>query len=70
MADPVRNNDRVTFLARADECRAEADAALLDNVRDRCLRSEAAWRDLASRAERTQTMRATLLAAKAAESAA
>ncbi len=50
--------DRETFLARAAEARRDADAAMLDNVRDRCLRSEAAWSDMAARAERTEKMRA------------
>ncbi|HET9810727.1 MAG TPA: hypothetical protein VFP53_03400 [Sphingomicrobium sp.] len=58
--------DRETYLARAAEAREQADAATLDNVRNRCLRSEAAWMQMAERAERTETMRATLLAAKAA----
>lgn len=58
--------DRETFLARAAQARADADAAKLDNVRERCLRSEAAWNDMAERAERTEKMRATLEAAKAA----
>ena len=44
--------------------RAEADAALaastsLDNVRDRALRSEKAWRSMADRAERTAVERKT-----------
>ncbi len=40
----------------------EADAALLDNVRDRCQRAADAWRVLADRMERADTMRATRLA--------
>ena len=44
--------------------RAEADAALaastsLDNVRDRALRSEKAWRAMDDRAERTVVERKT-----------
>lgn len=62
--------DRETYLARAAEARAEADAATLDNVRDRCLRSAAAWNEMAARAERTERMRATLLADKARAAAA
>ena len=62
--------DRETYLARAAESRAEADAATLDNVRDRCLRSEAAWNAMAARAERTEEMRQTLLAEKAKAAAA
>jgi len=58
--------DRETFLARAAEARANADSALLDNVRDRCLRSEAAWSEMAARAERTEKMRAARDAEKAA----
>ena len=59
--------DRETYLARAAEARRDADAATLDNVRERCLRAEAAWAAMAARAERTEKMRATLLADKAAE---
>jgi hypothetical protein len=66
LADPVRHKDRDIYLARADEARAEAAAATLANVRDRCLRAEAAWREMAARAERTDQMRANLLASKAA----
>ena len=62
--------DRETYLARAAEARAHADAATLDNVRERCLRSEAAWTEMAARAERTERMRATLLADKARAAAA
>lgn len=58
--------DRETYLARAAEAREAAEAATLDNVRERCLRSEEAWTLMANRAERTEKMRATLLAAKAA----
>ena len=60
-------SDRQTFLSRAAEARADADAALLDNVRERCLRSEAAWSEMAARAERTENMRAAREAEKAAE---
>lgn len=49
--------DHETFHARAAECRAEAAAATLDNVRDRCLRAEAAWLQMADRAQRTERMR-------------
>jgi len=60
--------DRETYLMRAAEARSDAEAALLDNVRQRCLRSEAAWTEMAERAERTEAMRRTLEAAKAAAS--
>jgi hypothetical protein len=52
--------------ARAVQARAEADAATLDNVRERCLRAEAAWIAMAERGERADTMRATVAAAKQA----
>lgn len=54
------------YQQRAAEARADADAAILDNVRDRCLRAEAAWQAMAERAARTERMRATLEAHKAA----
>lgn len=62
--------DRETYLARAAEARAQAEAATLDNVRDRCRRSEAAWTEMADRAERTEKMRQTLIADKAKAAAA
>jgi len=58
--------DREIYLTRAAEAREAAEAATLDNVRQRCLRSEEAWMLMADRAERTEKMRATLLAAKSA----
>ena len=58
--------DRETYLARAAEAREAAAKATLDNVRERCLRSEEAWMLMADRAARTEKMRATLLASKAA----
>jgi hypothetical protein len=54
------------YVARAAEARADADAATLDNVRNRCLRSEAAWRDMADRAARTDRIREKHVAEKAA----
>lgn len=54
------------YLARAEQARADADAATLDNVRDRCLRSEAAWTQLAERAAKTEQLRVAHEAAKAA----
>ena len=57
------------YLARAAEARADADAATLDNVRDRCLRSEAAWMGMAARAERSEKAREKLLEEKAAAAA-
>ena len=54
------------YQARAAEAKQEAEAATLDNVRDRALRSEAAWSGMADRAGRTDRMRARLSAEKAA----
>ena len=63
------------YQARAVDARADADAASLDNVRERCLRAAAAWQNMADRAARTSKMRdrqeaeksAARLAAEAAE---
>ncbi|QJU56359.1 hypothetical protein HL653_07045 [Sphingomonas sp. AP4-R1] len=52
--------------ARAAQARAEADAATLANVRERCLRAEAAWIAMAEHGERADVMRATLAAAREA----
>ena len=54
------------FMTRAAEARRDAEAATLANVRERCLRSEAAFLDMAARAERSNRMRAKLEAEKAA----
>lgn len=56
--------DRETYLERAAEARAAAASTLLQNVRDRCLRSEAAWMEMAARAERTSSMQQSQLADK------
>jgi len=53
-------------LDRAADARADADAALLDNVRDRWLRSEASWRAMAGRAADIEETRARVAAGKAA----
>jgi hypothetical protein len=58
------------YLARAGEARADAEAASLDNVRDRCLRAAAAWDAMAARAQRSDTHRARLEAEKGAAAAA
>jgi len=54
------------YLARAADCRRDAKAATLANARDRFLTSEATWRQLASRAARTEAMHSKLIADKAA----
>ena len=44
MGEPVRQlKDRELYRLRAEQARAEADQATLENVRERCLRAEAAW---------------------------
>ena len=48
---------REFYLTRADECAAEAAAAPLENVRERALRSEAAWRAMAQRMQRVEAQR-------------
>ncbi len=53
------------YAARAAQCRAEAEAATLVNVRDRCLSAASAWDDMADRVHRTQTYRAEDAARKA-----
>ena len=70
MVEPVsvrQLKDRDVYRLRAEQARAEADEATLANVRDRCLRAEAAWMEMATRADRTEKMRADLAAAKAAQ---
>ncbi len=58
MAGPIiRNSNLHFFLARADQARAEAEAATLDHVRERCRRSEAAWTALADKARRSEKLR-------------
>ena len=54
------------YRARAEQARADADAATLEHVRERCLRSEAAWQALANRAARAEDMRERLAAEKEA----
>ena len=58
MAGPiVRSSTLQFFLARAEQARAEAEAATLELVRERCRRSEAAWSDLADTAQRGERLR-------------
>jgi hypothetical protein len=53
----VRNTNREFYVARAAEARAQAEAATLGHVRERCLRSEAAWTAMAERAERSEKLK-------------
>ena len=69
MVEPVsarQLKDREVYLLRAEQARADADEATLENGRERGLRAEAAWMEMAARADRTEKMRASQLAAKAA----
>lgn len=54
------------YLARAAESARDAENATLDNVRERCRRSEAAWRSMAERIARGEAMRDGIAAEKAA----
>jgi len=53
------------YTKRAAECRGEAEAATLVNVRDRCLGAAVAWEDMAHRAQLTEIYRANDAARKA-----
>ena len=55
------------FRERAREAAEEARAATLGNVRDRALRSEAAWQEMADRAESVAENRSELARRKSAE---
>ena len=59
-------NDAAYFRAQADRARADADAAQLDNVKDRAMRSVAAFEAMATSAERVTRLRADREAATAA----
>jgi len=50
--------DREIYLTRAAEARDAADAATLENVRQRCRRSEEAWMLMADRAQRSEQLKA------------
>ena len=47
-----------SYRGYAEKAQSEADAATLDNVRDRNLRAAAAWTQMAERQERTDRARA------------
>lgn len=55
------------YMARAAEARAEAEAAVLDNVRERALRSAAAWEAMADRSSAIATAREAREAEKSAD---
>jgi hypothetical protein len=52
------------YLDRSDDARREAEAATLDNVRDRAQRSSDAWAAMARRAAKTEAFRAVRKAAE------
>ncbi len=58
------------FTARADAAQAEADAATLDNVRERSLRAQQAWNTMAQRSIRSEGARDAREAAAATAQAA
>lgn len=49
--------DSETFTAHAARCHQEAEDAVLENVRERALRSEAAWTLMAQRSLKTEASR-------------
>ncbi|MBY0581829.1 MAG: hypothetical protein K2P68_02775 [Sphingomonas sp.] len=51
------SNDAAFYRARAEAEQANAQAATLDNVRDRCTRAAHAWEQMAERAEQTRDQR-------------
>ena len=53
----LKSSNLQFFLARADQARVEGEAATLEQVRERCRRSEAAWAALAHKAERSERLR-------------
>ena len=57
------------FRARAEAAGVEADSATLEHVRERCLRSEAAWNALADKARRGERLREQEKERKAAQAA-
>ena len=52
---------------RAADCRREADASSLVNVRERCLSAALAWDQMADRVRRTESFRAQDAARKSGE---
>ena len=65
MANSVVTTQPEYFRAQAETMHEQAEAAVLGNVRDRCLRSAAAWTEMAERAERHRHSVARTAAAKA-----
>jgi len=63
----VVGNQLSFYRARVEQARAEGEAATLEHVRERCRRSQDAWQQLATRAEKSELLRAAEAARKAAE---
>jgi hypothetical protein len=55
------------YRARVEQARAEAEAATLEHVRERCRRSQDAWALLAARAEKSENLRNAEAQRKAAQ---
>jgi hypothetical protein len=53
----IRSSSSEFFRTRAEQARAEGEAAMLNHVRERCHRSEAAWTALAEKAARGEQLR-------------
>ncbi len=51
------SNTLEMYRAQAAKAQADADAATLENVRERCQRSATAWAEMAERAERVEKLR-------------
>ena len=67
MSGPVvRSSNLEFFRARAAQAHADGEAATLDNVRERCRRSEEAWMSLADKAERSERMKESEIERRAA----
>lgn len=63
----IRSSSVQFFLARVEQAQTEGEEATLDQVRERCRRSEAAWQALANKAERTERLKGEEAARKAEE---
>jgi hypothetical protein len=60
------SDNALFYRKQADTERANAAGAALENVRERCERAAASWEAMASRAERTDTLRRQREAARPA----
>lgn len=60
-------NAAETYLARAADCRHEAEQTNLPHVREQCLRAAVAWESMADRLRLTEKYRADEAVRKASE---